>query len=45
MSKHANQRKQKIIRNTKSRIRGGTEIPVAESSYIKKSRKSRTDVR
>lgn len=45
MSKHANNKKQKIIKNTKNRIRNREENTVAESSYIKKVRKARTDVR
>ena len=45
MSKRTNRKNQKIIKNTKNRIRNGTEFPVAESSYIKKVQKSRTGVR
>lgn len=45
MSKRTNHKKQKIIRNTRSRIRNGAENQVAESSYIKKVRKGRTGVR
>lgn len=45
MSKRTNHKKQKIVRNTKNRIRNGAENQNAESSYIKKVRKSRTGVR